>query len=116
MRVVLVAAVASVALLVSADAGAEASGAPTLRLAGRQNLVVRGESFHAGERVVVTAVTSLGPRQVRVKATRAGSFRTILRLSAQPCGRAVMVVAKGGAGSLATVRLTGSPCVPPPID
>jgi hypothetical protein len=116
MKVLLLAAVASVALLATTDAGAEASGVPTLRLAGRQNLVVRGESFRAGERVVVTAVTSLGPRQVRVRATRGGSFRTTLHLSAQPCGRAVMVVAKGGAGSLATVRLTGSPCVPPPID
>lgn len=107
-----VAALASIAL----SASAQAAPTPTLHLVGKRPLVVHGESFQAGEHVVVTAVTSIGPRRITVKATRSGRFRATLRLVDQPCGRATLVVARGLAGSKATLRLLGSPCVPPPVD
>jgi len=115
MKPVLVASLASLTFLAAATAS-HAAAAPTLHLVGHRPFVVRGESFRAGERIVVTAVTPTGPKKVTVKATTAGRFRATLRLSDQPCGRATVVVAKGRAGSLATLRLGGAPCVPPPID
>jgi len=114
VRILLVACTAAV-LAASATAAAAASG-PTLELVRQGPLVVRGTSFVPGERVVVTALTPTGPRRTVAKATRSGGFRATLRLPAQACGRAFMVVARGGTGTRALLRLAGRPCVPPPID
>ena len=95
---------------------ADAAVAPRLALVDRSPLVVRGSGFRPSERVVVTALTASGPRRVTVRATPAGRFSATLRLANQPCGRAFFVRAVGGAGSVATVRIPGAPCVPPPID
>ncbi len=81
-----------------------------------QPLVVRGESFRARERVVVTALTPTGSRRVVVRATPRGGFGATFRLPSQPCGKAFAVRAIGGLGSRATLALPGTPCVPPPID
>ena len=95
---------------------ADAAVAPRLTLVDRAPLVVRGAGFRPSERVVVTAMTLSGPRRVTVRATPAGRFSATLRVANQPCGRAFAVRAVGGKGSVATLRIPGAPCVPPPID
>ena len=97
-------------------ASSTAASAPRLELAGTDPLVVLGSHFGRGERITLTAVTLLGPKRVSTKATRSGAFRATFRLYDQPCGRAVMVFARGTTGSRATLRLASEPCVPPPIE
>ena len=93
-----------------------ASTTPKLRLVSRQPLVVRGEDFRPAERVVVTALTPIGPKRVIVRATAKGRFGATFSLPNQPCGKAFAVRAVGGQGSRATLGVPGPPCVPPPID
>jgi|SRR6188472_4585348 hypothetical protein len=94
---------------------AGAAVAPKLRLVWTQPLVVRGESFRPGERVVVTALTPTGPKRVVVWATVRGRLGATFRLPSQPCGKAFAIRATGGLGSRAVVAVPSSPCVPPPI-
>jgi hypothetical protein len=105
----------AVAMAVVAPA-TQASTAPKLRLVSLQPLVVRGESFRPAERVVVTALTPIGPKRVIVRATVKGRLGATFRLPNQPCGKAFAVRAVGGQGSRVTVAVPGQPCVPPPID
>lgn len=95
---------------------AQAGAVPKLRLVTVQPLVVRGESFQPGERVVVTAMTSVGPRRVVVRATARGRFGAAFRLANQPCGKAFAVRAVGATSRPAALAVLAPPCVPPPID
>lgn len=95
---------------------AQAGAVPKLRLVTAQPLVVRGESFHPGERVVVTALTAIGPKRIVVHATARGRLGATFRLPNQPCGKAFAVRAVGSASRPATLAVPGPPCVPPPID
>ena len=115
MRVLLVASLLGAALAAVVPS-ANAARTPRLRLVGFQPLVVRGESFRSGERVVVTALTLTGPRRVVVRATTRGRFGATFRLPNQPCGKAFAVRAVGGLGSRATLTGPGEACIPPPID
>jgi hypothetical protein len=111
---------ASIALTVAAAGVASpppaaAAAAPSLRVLDDRPLVVTGRGFVPGERVVVTAVTSLGARIARVRATRAGRVTARLRLHGGPCGAAVAVRARGASGRSAAVAVAAAPpCVPPP--
>ena len=107
------AAIGATALVLPA---AQAGDAPRLRLVTAQPLVVRGEAFRPGERVVVTAMTPIGPKRVVVRATARGRFGATFRLSNQPCGKAFAVRAVGAASRPATIAVPGPPYVPPPID
>lgn len=89
---------------------------PTLRVVSATPLIVAGSGFEARERITVTALTSLGPRIVRTRATEAGRFRAQLGVFTQPCGKPFAVRARGAGGSVAMLRLETPPCVPPPRD
>jgi hypothetical protein len=115
MRTFAVVTVACVTALVGLASTASAAPAPKLRLVWTQPLVVRGESFKPRERVVVTALTPIGPKRVVVRATAGGRLGATFRLPSQPCGKAFVVRATGGLGSWAVVAVPSSPCVPPPI-
>ena len=101
--------------LVGVAPTAGAAAPPKLRLVWTQPLVVRGESFRPGERVVLTALTPIGPKRVVVRATARGRLGATFRLPGQPCGKAFAVRAAGGLGSRAVLAVPSSPCVPPPI-
>jgi hypothetical protein len=107
---------ASCVVLAASGTAADAATVPTLRIAGQQPLAVRGESFRPGERVVVTALTPIGPKRVVVRATTRGRFGATFRLPDQPCGKAFAVRAVGVLGSRATLTVPSRVCVPPPID
>jgi hypothetical protein len=115
-RVRLLAALLWIAVATGVVAPAtRASTAPTLRFVSLQPLALRGEGFRPAERVVVTALTPIGPKRVTVRATVKGLGATF-RLPNQPCGEAFAVRAVGGHGSRATLGVSGQPCVPRPID
>jgi hypothetical protein len=101
--------------LVAALPTATAATTPRLRLVWTQPLVVRGESFRPGERVVVTALTPIGPKRIVVRATVRGRLGATFRLPNQPCGKAFSIRAKGSLGSRAVIAVPSAPCVPPPI-
>jgi hypothetical protein len=116
MRGVALIAAGAVAGIATAHAAAGAQGAPALQAATVRPLVVVGAGFAPGERVTVTALTSLRMRSVLAKASGAGTFRARLGWFARPCGSPFAVRARGAAGSRASLRLPAAPCVPPPID
>ena len=109
-----VTAVCATVLVGVVPAGTAATVAK-LRLVGTQPLVVRGESFRPGERVVVTALTPIGPKRVVVRASVRGRLGATFQLPSQPCGKAFAIRATGGLGSRAVVAVQSAPCVPPPI-
>ncbi len=111
--IVMLAAIGAAALTVPA---AQSGTAPKLRLVTVQPLVVRGESFRPGERVVVTAMTPSGAKRVVVRATSRGRLGAAFGLPNQPCGKAFAVRAVGAASRPATLAVPAPPCVPPPID
>jgi hypothetical protein len=96
-------------------AAARTPAPPTLRVVSTSPLVVAGTGFRAGERVTVTALSSVRPHIVRIRATRRGSFRVRLGRFTQPCGSPWAVRARGASRRVAVVRLAAAPCVPPPI-
>jgi hypothetical protein len=95
---------------------AQAQGAPKLRVVDTTPLVVAGNGFQPAERVTVTAMTTLGPRIVRLRASTTGTFRAWFQISPRPCTRPFAIRARGAAGSVATVTMRVPPCIPPPID
>ena len=95
---------------------AQAQGPPKLRVVDTTPLMVVGNGFRASERVTVTAMTSFGPRIVRLRATTTGAFRASFWIHAQPCAQPFAIRALGAAGSVATVTMRVPPCIPPPID
>jgi hypothetical protein len=107
--------VAAAAAVAAAVAPAQAVREPALHVVRERPLVIAGRGFGAGERVALTALTSLGPRIVRVRASAAGRFTARFALFTQPCGRPFAVRARGSAGSVALIRLAAPPCVPPPV-
>lgn len=107
----------SLAAAATAIPVAIAAPGPGLTLVTKQPLVVQGARFHVGERVTVTAMTSLGPRVVRVTVGNAGRFRVVFQLPKQPCAAPFAIRARGTTGTLATMSVTlGAPCTPPPVD
>ena len=109
-----VTAVCATALVGVVPVGTAAT-APKLRLVWTQPLVVRGEAFKPGERVVVTALTPVGPKRVVVRATSRGRLGATFRLPSQPCGKAFAIRATCALGSRAVLAVPSAPCVPPPI-
>jgi len=107
-------AVAALALAAAVPSTPAATG-PALRVEGTHPYVVRGVAFRPGERVALTATTLLGPRQLVLRATRAGRFAVTFRLPTQSCGSPLGLRAVGALGSRVTLRLPSRPCVPPPI-
>jgi hypothetical protein len=103
-------------VLVTAVASASGTTRPTLRVAGTEPLVVRGESFRPHERIVVTALTATGPKRLVLRASAGGRFGATFRLPNQPCAKAFAVRAVGAVSRPAALRVPGPPCVPPPID
>ena len=102
----------AIPLIAAGMLGSAGNDHATLRVLDRQPLVVRGQGFHPGERVTVTALTGLGPRVVRTLAA-GGAFRVEIRLPAQPCAAAFAVRARGNRGSQALRTLGSRFCVPP---
>lgn len=101
--------------LVGAVPPGTAGTAPKLMLVRTQPLVVRGESFKPGERVVVSALTSIGSKRIVVRATSRGRLGASFAFPDQPCGKAFAVRAVGVLGSRAVLKVPSTPCVPPPI-
>jgi hypothetical protein len=106
-----------VTFLVLAVVVASASGAtrPTLRVAGTEPLVLRGDSFRPYERIVVTALTAIGPQRLVVRASARGRFGVTFRLPNQRCGKAFAVRAVGAVSRPAALSVPAWPCVPPPL-
>jgi len=101
--------------LLAAGSGTTAA-APTLRVADREPLIVVGDHFAPGERVSVTALTTLGPRTTRVVAVR-GRFRVEFAVPSKGCGAAFGVRARRANGTVVVAALPRAPvCVPPPRD
>jgi hypothetical protein len=89
---------------------------PRLVLVDRAPLVVRGTGFRAGERVAIVVGTGVLPKLLKVTAVN-GAFRaTVTVARSSGCGAATFVSARGNRGSVAVLRLPGTPCVPPPRD
>jgi hypothetical protein len=103
----------AVLVLAAAAYGAQAA-APKLRIVAPQPLVVVGSGFTPGERVTVSALTSLGPRVRRTRATTRGTFKVSFRPFPQPCGKPFAVRARGAESGVALARLPAPPCIPPP--
>jgi hypothetical protein len=105
-----------VALLVSGAAlaaGGVAAGTThaTLSLTDRQPVVLKGRSFHALERVRVTLETRV-TRVKEVRASRTGGFSvTFLGTNVPHCG-GLFARARGGSGSLATLKIPLPACQP----
>jgi hypothetical protein len=112
MRTLLLAAVA---LMLAVPALALAAR-PHARvwLADASPLLVRGSSFKARERVVVTVTD--GTRLVRtVTATRTGVFAARWASAAPKAGCQNLVIsAVGNRGSVASFKIPGKECPPPP--
>ena len=115
MRTLAVVTVVCATALAGVVPAGTAATAPKLRLVWTQPLVVRGEAFKPGERVVVTALTPVGPKRVVVRATSRGRLGATFRLPSQPCGKAFAIRATGALGSRAVLAVPSAPCVPPPI-
>ena len=64
--------------------GTTAQASPMLRVVDTTPFVVVGSGFQAAEGVSVTAMTTLGPQIVRVRATRSGTFRARFQISTRP--------------------------------
>ena len=116
MRTVTLVAACAVAFAAGTTVQANVQGTPKLRVVDRTPLVVAGNGFQPAERVTVTALTTLGLRIVRLRATTTGTFRALFRVSTRPCTRPFAIRARGSAGSVATVTMRVPPCIPPPID
>ena len=111
MRSLVVVALAALAVFASQAAGAP--GRASLRTVDLAPLTLRGDRFEPRERVrVVTTVG--GRRYVRVvQATSAGSFTVTYRgVAVDRCNDVLFVLALGGAGSRAALKLPQLLCPP----
>jgi hypothetical protein len=83
------------------------SGAPALRIVRSAPLTVKGQHFRSREKVRVTVAAKV----TRTKANNEGMFVVVIR-GADRCSD-VRVLARGSAGSYATVKVLPSPaCLP----
>ena len=108
--------IAACAAALAGGTTAQAQASPMLRVVDTTPFVVVGSGFQAAEGVSVTAMTTLGPQIVRVRATTSGTFRARFPISARLCVRPFAIRARGAAGSVATVTRRVPPCIPPRID
>jgi hypothetical protein len=106
------------AALLPGLAPAAAGSHARVSLADRSPLMVKGTSFRAHERVVVTVTA--GTRFVRtVTATRTGAFVARFASTAtvkNDCGVSLSILAVGNRGSVASVKIPGKECPNPPAD
>ena len=105
-----------VALLVigaalAAGGGAAASTHPSLSLAARQPVVLKGRDFHPLERVRVTLVMRV-TRVRLVRAGRTGSFLVAFDGTNVPRCGGMFARARGASGSLATLKIPLPACMP----
>ena len=106
------------AALLPGLAPAAAGSHARVSLVDRSPLMVKGTSFKARERVVVTVTA--GTKFVRtVTATRTGTFVARFTSSATlkaDCGVSLQILAVGNRGSVAGVKIPGKECPNPPAD
>lgn len=95
---------------------ASATSRPALRVTTTSPLVVVGSGFVSGERVTVTALTTVRRRRVLTTANAKGRIKVSLGAVTQPCATPFAVRAVGAKSGAALARVVGRPCVPPPID
>jgi hypothetical protein len=105
-----------VVLGVLAAAAQGARPRPALRLLAKSPVTLRGTSFHARERVRVTAIAEGAKRVVSTRATKGGSFTAQLpaAMPYDPCLGALTVTAVGRSGDSATLKLPQRACPPQP--
>jgi hypothetical protein len=115
VRTLLAAVAAGLVVAVPSAAGVEGAK-PTLRIADRQPLVVRGSSFAARERVTLYAAMPQGTTVRRLTTTRAGTFVARFRFNFGGCDGVRSLRAVGIRSGTATIRsgpITRE-CPPPP--
>ena len=106
------------AVLLPGLALAAAGSHARVSLADRSPLTVKGTSFKAHERVLVTVTA--GTKFVRrVTATQTGAFVARFASTAtlkNDCGVSTQILAVGNRGSVAGVKIPGKECPNPPAD
>jgi hypothetical protein len=88
------------------------SAKPVLRLVDRAPLTVEGVRFRALERVVITADVSDDRYRRVTRATRAGAFTVRFASAAVDRCSGLLVLAIGGGGSRAELKLPAPACPP----
>jgi hypothetical protein len=98
--------------LVALGLGSTATAKPTLRLASKHPLVIKGRGFKRAEPVAVTAVAAGNQRVDRVRASSAGGLTaTFASADFDPCS-ALVVRARGASGSEAVLKTAQRECPP----
>jgi hypothetical protein len=111
-----VAAVAVLAALsIVGSVGANEPAKPSISVVDRTPVVLRGAGFGARERVLVTVSSGLLRATQRTTATYRGSFVVRFEAVRLPCAGAT-VVATGGRGHQARVKLSLRECPGPALD
>jgi hypothetical protein len=113
MRKILVLALATVAAAAAAIASAATATrvAPSLSVAARQPVAIRGVHFLPRERVVVTA-TADDTQTARVRANASGSFLVSFPGMVLDRCTGLRVRAAGSRGSIALLKLPLPACMP----
>ena len=107
------AAVIAIVLCALATASANAGTSPSLRLLDRSPLTVRGDHFTPRERVRVTATADGKVTRVAMRVSASGTFRAVLETVTVDRCSLVRVVAVGGSGRHAQIKMLPSPmCMP----
>jgi hypothetical protein len=104
----LISLLAAVALLLAVPAYGAGTRA-SLTVAGQ---MVRGAHFHPRERVRVT-ITTTRTVVLRLRATATGTFAVGVP-SRDPCNDSLVIVAVGGAGDTARLKVMPRMCAPQP--
>ena len=111
MRLACGLAVLATALFAGGATGATPT--PKLHIAVELPLTLTGTAFRAHELVRVEATGTFGSRSLRVRTTATGRLRArFAKLSGDPCTLR-RVIAVGGRGSRAVLRLPPGLCQPP---
>jgi hypothetical protein len=101
-----------VSCLGAVAAAAQAGTSASLRLQERSPITVAGAGFDRGERVRVTLIRETTMRKA-TSASRRGTFRVVFAGTTATRCEIVRIVAVGGAGSRATLKMLPAPaCMP----
>jgi hypothetical protein len=95
---------------------AQSATAPKLQLTDRSPLIVRGTAFGSRERVVVTLTTNATRAQRVVRATAIGAFVVQFGDSPLTACTGAGIVAVGGRGSVARLKVSLRECPGPTLD
>jgi hypothetical protein len=107
------AALIALVALVAGSATAGAASRPALRLLDRSPVTVRGDHFAPRERVRLTVTSDGEVKRVAVRSTANGIFRASLETMTVDRCSMVRVVAVGGEGSHAVLKMLPPPmCMP----